>query len=393
MDPFEIRLPAPLVFGAGEFRRLGAIVRPIGRRPLVVAGRASARGSGLLDRALSLLRDAGLAPALFEGIEPNPTASSVDAAARLARECGADSIVALGGGSAMDAAKGAAGVAVSGGSIRDYCRRGAAPPRPFSGALPVVAVPTLAGTGSEANEYGVVNLDERSEKLVFNGPPLLPRAALVDPLLTLSAPRAVIADGGMDMTAHLLETYFTGNDASPVSDRLTFALLESVVEALPRALADPSDPAPRATLSWVSSLALSGIPSAGREGPFPLHAMEHPLSGHYDLPHGRGLAILLPHLVRFTTPARPERTALLWRKVFGSERGSDPSDPAGPLVDWMRSHGLLRTLGEHGIVGAGGAFERLADEAVRNEGNAQGVLENPRPLLRKDVLEVYRAAQ
>ncbi|MDH4100427.1 MAG: iron-containing alcohol dehydrogenase [Nitrospirota bacterium] len=395
MDNFEFHLPTRIIFGNGSFSKFAAETARVAQKVILVTGRGSVRQLGLLDKALQLLERAKVEVVIFDRIEPNPRAHTIDEGAAIAgaEKCGA--VVALGGGSAMDAAKGIALVAASGGSVWDYVRKGPGIMRPLSSALPIITVPTIAATGSEANSGAVITNEATKEKGVIFGKPLYPVTAVIDPALTASLPPNLTADGGVDILCHLLESYFTGNNESPIQDRITESIARVVIEETPKAVRNGGDLSARANLSWASTLALSGIPESGRMGSFPLHGIEHSLSGHYDISHGRGLAILLPVLMDYTCAKRPERYTQLGERVFGLDlSGATPEEGARQSIavmrQWLEGLGIELTLRSLGINEE--RFEQMANDALRLYGRGKDFLENPRPLYKDDIIAIFRAA-
>lgn len=395
MDNFEFHLPTRIIFGNGTFPKFSVETAQLTKKVLLVTGRGSARRLGLLDRAVALLTESGVEAVVFDRIEPNPRAHTIDEGAVIAvkEKCGA--VVALGGGSAMDAAKGIALVAASGGSVWDYVRIAGKTARSMGEALPIVAVPTIAATGSEANAGAVITNETTREKGVIFGKALYPVVAVIDPALTVTLPPHLTADSGVDILCHLLESYFTGNAESPIQDRITESIARVVMEETPKAVRDGSDLSARGNLSWASTLALSGVPDAGRMGSFPLHGIERSLSGHYDISHGRGLAILLPALMEYTCARRPERYVQLGERVFGLDLSGIPAEAGArrciaAMREWLEGLGITLTLSSLGI--DENKFEQMADDAVRLYGRGREYLENPKPLYRDDIVAIYRAA-
>lgn len=394
MDSFELHLRTRIRFGVGELGRLGEEAAPLGRRALLVTGRSFAARGGLTDRARELLEGAGLAVSVFDRVQPNPHTETADEGAAWARREGCDLVVALGGGSVMDAAKGIAVAALGEASAWDYCRGSERWQElyPIRRGLPLIAVPTLAGTGSEANGTAVLTRWSTREKTVMSGSALFPRVALVDPSLTVSVPAGTTADGAVDILIHLLEGYLTGSDTADVQDRITEGLVAVVLEHGPRAFRDGRDLRSRTELSWASTLALSGVPSLGRGGTFPLHSLEHALSGHFDVSHGRGLAALFPTYARRFRQVRPARLALLGWRVLGVT-GDDEAvarETVERLAGWMADLGEPPGLASLGL--DPGSFPSLAEEVIRLNGHGQDHLPGLPSLDRQGVLDLYQAA-
>ncbi len=366
MNNFRLHIPTAIVFGPGVFENLGVETAAIGRKALLVTGRTSARKLGLTERAVRLLEKAGIEAVLYEEIEPNPHHDTCDAGAELARRDGCDAIVALGGGSTMDAAKAIAAAASTGRSCWDFTI-GSHPRADITAALPIVAVPTTAATGSEADHGAVITNWDTKEKCPLFSPLVIPRVAICDPELHLSIPPDVTADGCVDILSHYLESYLAGEDDCGVQDRVAEGLMNVVFEWGPVAFRDGSDLRARRELQYASTLALTGLPNAGRGGTFPMHAIEHSLSGHYDIAHGRGLAIIIPRMMRFIADTVPQRLAQLGRRCLGVDAQDDrrAADLAiEAFVRWLDGIGENLKLGDAGIDDE--KFEAMAEDVLRN---------------------------
>jgi alcohol dehydrogenase YqhD (iron-dependent ADH family) len=393
---FEWSNTTRVIFGVGEFSRLGDEASKIGKHTLIVTGKSSTKRTGVLEKAISMLNDSGVETTVFDEIEPNPRASTVDRAAAVANSNGCDFVIGIGGGSSMDACKTIAVVAAGGGKCWDYVKDGTDKKlREAVAALPIVTVPTLAATGSEANGGAVITNWDTYEKSVFIHKLQYPRFSIVDPELTVTVNRDYTADGGIDIISHVIESYFSCTDYTPVQDRFSEGVIRTVMEHLPRAMNDGSDLEARTQLSWCSTVALSGMVNAGRVGGFPLHAMEHSLSGHYDISHGRGLSILMPHLMRYTAEVSPDKYAQFARNIFLIDIDSmSVQDAAAAAVDkfeaWMKETGVYHRLSEVGIDSK--KFDVMAEDTVRIYGNGKDHIPNARPLKKEDIVVIYEMA-
>jgi alcohol dehydrogenase YqhD (iron-dependent ADH family) len=395
MDNFMFHLPTRVVFGPGTLRRLGEMAGDIGRRPLLVTGKSSSGETGILNRAMDYLEHAGLQPALFAQIEANPRVETVDRAVALARERKCDFVIGLGGGSPMDAAKVIALAAAEGYPAWEFIPHGGEVVRQATKALPLLMVPTLAATGSEVNGVAVITNWETHEKAVIGHRLLYPRVSIVDPELTVTVPRDYTIDGGIDIISHVIEGFFTGVESTPLQDRFSLAVVRTVMEYLPRVMENPNDINARSQLSWCSVVAMSGLVNPGRGDKWPLHALEHPLSGHYDISHGRGLALLLPRLMAFTIKARPQKFGFMARELFHLDEGDDMrlgQQAIDGVVDFLRSVDRFLVMSDVGIPDDS-RFEAMADDTIRLYGTAEGCLANPRPLYKDDVVEIYSRCQ
>ena len=301
------QLPTRIVFGVGSIESLGQECASLGKSALIVTGAHSARATGLLARVETQLAEKGIKSAAFERIRPNPGYATIDEAAKLVRDEGIDLIVGLGGGSAMDAAKAIRMVASSGKPVWQHFTEGsdAGCDGPLAG---LVLVPTMAGTGSEASIVSVLMSPETHEKRAMRTPIFYPSVSIVDPELTVSLSAWRTAEGAIDMFCHVFEPYVTADTAFEISDGFMETVMRAAVNALPRALADPNDLEARETLSWVSTLALSGVMRlGGGGGVFSCHGFAQALNGHYrDLGHGGTLAYIMPAWLESIAVQRPE---------------------------------------------------------------------------------------
>lgn len=386
--------PTKIVFGRGVLGRLGEETASIGRRALVVIGGGSVRRNGTLDRALGALTGASVEADVFEGIEPNPRLPTVVRGGQVARERGAEVIVAVGGGSVMDAAKVIAALPFYEGDPWDMIRHGQGRPRPPTRALPVVTVPTLAATGSEMNDGAVITNPDTTEKSYVIAPCLSPRLALVDPELTVTVPPDHTAYGVADLVTHVTESYFNGADGTPLQDRMAEAVVHVALEYGPRAVRDGQDIEAREQVQWASVVALNGWVQAGTAAPFPVHQIEHVISAHTDLAHGAGLAIVSPAWMRVAARRDPRRYARFAARVFGvTACGPDDLEAALAGVDrieaFFRSLGCPTRLSEAGI--GADHLERYALDALRVGGDGHTLAGRP-PMGLGDLLEVLRLA-
>jgi alcohol dehydrogenase YqhD (iron-dependent ADH family) len=393
MLPFDFQLPTKIYFGPGKIDNVGKYLKPVGEKALIATGLSSMRKLGVIDRVSDRLKKAKIDSVVFEGIEPNPRHSTCDKAAAMASESGCDFIIGLGGGSVMDAAKGIAITAKTGHSVWEYVYTGPDnPQRPIRQALPIVCIPTLAATGSEADAGGIISNWETKEKTGIWGPVLFPTVSIVDPELTFSCPPDYTADGGVDIVSHVMEGYFTASTEAFVQDRIAEGIVKTVMKYLPRAIKKGDDLEARTFLSWSSTLALSGFVNSGRGGGYPLHALEHVVSAHYDISHGRGLALLLPALMDFTVQARPGKYIEMGQNIFGLRlQNEDTAHAAKISIDamkgWLASIGRLMTFVDLGIDDS--KFEIMADDVQRLYMRDKGYLENPRRIDRAGVLEIF----
>jgi len=375
-------LPTKIIFGAGTVSRLGSEASGLGKRALLVTGGSSARKSGLLDRATKDLQANGVEAFLLDKVTPNPRTSTVNEGAEMAREKDIDLIIALGGGSAMDAAKGVR-LSVSGGRpVWDYHML-VVDAKVVKPTLGLMMVPTMAATGSEANNFAVLTDWETHEKRAIAVPAYFPDVSIVDPELTLTVPVGGTAKGGVDIFLHVAENYITAPERAPLTDGIREAIMKVVVNALPRALAKLDDIEARTDLSWASSVACSPFISlGGGTGYRPMHLIQHALGGYYDMPHGDGLAAVLPSWLRYMLPLRKERVEALGRNVFGD------ADTVAAVGKWLDKVGMKTNLKSLGVKPE--EFEAIADNALRT---SRGLLaKDPVPYTVESIAGIYRDA-
>lgn len=318
MINFSYYNPTRIIFGAGQLSQLPKEAAQIGKKPLLMFGKSSAKKSGLSDKAENLLKLADLAPVSFFGVEPNPRTTTCDAASELARANNCDMIVAVGGGSVMDAAKLVAVSAITGNCGWDYVLRKVLPEK----ALPIIMVPTLAATGSEFNLGAVITNWELHQKLSFYSPLVFPKLSIIDPELTVTCPKDMTAYGAVDIIVHVMETYLsTPDNDCPLQDYICEGVCRTVIENIGKVMDNPGNVAARSQLSWASSVALCGLPNSGRPGGFLLHWMEHIISAHYDIQHGLGLAyLLLPALEHYFKSYFPTRYEKFHKNVMSNPK-------------------------------------------------------------------------
>lgn len=390
MKSFEWSLPTKVIFGLGQFEQASKHVRGLGKQALVVTSRSFAPGGprhNVLSQLLDQLGRIGVECQVYSQIEANPRTQTIDQAADLARAFKPRYVLALGGGSVMDAAKAIALLCVNPGSIYDYAYKGPGKERTkFNHALPVVCIPTVAATSSETNFFSVVTHWEQKRKVTLFGQPLQPTLSIIDPQLTYSVSPRQTVDGAFDMITHVMETYLSTTEPAFFQDRLTDGFVESVVHALRQVLAHPTHEEGRSTLSWCASFALSGAFS-GRTGGWPIHTLEHGLSAYQDMAHGRGLAILLPRVIDFDcqVPAVAEKMRLFNERVFGRADG---------LVAFMKEVGAYTTLSAE--VAPGTDVTKFIEYTVEHAFDTKAILvreqqpflDNIRPILREDAFQI-----
>jgi alcohol dehydrogenase len=341
MRAFDFQLRTRVVFGEGALGRLGELTRELMfARTLVVADRGMI-ATGYLEQAASLLHAAGVVPFFFHDFDANPDSHMVEAGRVQAASCAIDSILAIGGGSSLDCAKGINFVLTNGGTIRDYWGFGKAP-RPM---LPSIGIPTTAGTGSEAQAYALISDADTHAKMACGDSKAAFRVAILDPALTLSQPRQVTAMAGYDAISHAVESFVTlrRNAISDLFARNAWRLLEPHYEQV---LAEPRNIVARGAMLLGAHEAGIAIDQSMLGA---AHACANPLTAHHGTTHGMAIAVMLPHVVRWNDGHVGGRYAELLRLVDRDGAGPPAEQLAGRLEALARAGGLPGTLRDLGV--------------------------------------------
>jgi len=319
MENFVLENPTKIIFGQRTIPQLGREARAFGRKALLVYGQGSIRQNGIYQQVTDSLQDEGLTVIEHGGVKSNPLLSHARRGIELAKENGVELIIAVGGGSVIDSAKAIAAGAVVEHDVWKFFigKKGVTSP------LPLCCVLTLAASGSEMNGGMVITNDDRQLKIGVGNKKLCPRVSILDPMATFSVPPNYTAYGAVDAIAHILEFYFTcRGDNTRVQDRFMEGLLINLMESCEAALADPCNYPARGNLMWCATMALNGWTSAGLGlVGFPMHMIEHSMSAMYDVPHGAGLATVIPAWMRWRAAQHPAKFAQFANRVFDVGKG------------------------------------------------------------------------
>ena len=382
MHEFTLHMATKFVFGYGTFQRAGKEIRRHALKILIVCSSGSVIKNGYLDDLLNQLETVGVRADVYDKVMPNPRVSMIDAGGRLAKNLNVDAIVGLGGGSSMDAAKGIAMIAKNDGSIWDYTAKH----KTVHESLPVICIPTLSATGSEGNACGVVSNDKTMDKSAFVCYGAQPVVSIIDPELTSTVPVDYFYDGAVDIIAHSTEAYFSSGEDAILNDGISLALVKSVVESLDRLKKDPKDKDARSTITWASTVALVGINDAGREGPFPIHSIEHALSGMYDISHGRGLAMLFPKYLEMFKDILANKI-IDFGKVF-NPTVKNANEAIAAFRMWLKS--IDRDLMFSDLKIPDDKLEELADSVLRTAGNKYNQIGAPNAMGKEQIIKLYK---
>jgi alcohol dehydrogenase YqhD (iron-dependent ADH family) len=347
MESFVFHNRTKIFFGRGTIPIIGREAAICGKRVLLVYGGGSIKANTLYQQVVTSLQDAGLTITEFGNIRPNPILSKVRQGIAITKRQGIELIVAVGGGSVLDSGK-----AIGAGALVDHdVWKFFAGKKSVVGSLPVFCLPTLAASGSEMNGAMVITNEERQLKFGFANRHLFPRVSILDPTATFSVPPDHTAFGAVDAISHLLELYCTTRlPEAPLQDGLMEGLIETIMKSCNQALRMPDDYEARANLLWGAALSLSGMPSAGlgKVG-FPMHMIEHSLSALYDIPHGAGLAVVIPGWLRYQADISDSKIVQLGNRLFGICEGGASCRAArtiARLTDWFTAIGCPTTLGQ-----------------------------------------------
>ncbi len=326
---FTYQLGTRIVFGAGRLAELGGEARALAGQRVLLVTDPGIVAAGLADKAREALGEAGVESAVFSDVSANPSDRECCAAAAAAVAFGAQGIVGLGGGSALDTAKAAAALVTNGGRVKDW-----EDPRQLEKEpLPMLAVPTTAGTGSEVTWVAVITDEEHRYKMTLLDPRIAPDVAIVDPDLTASLPANVTAATGADALVHAIEAY-TCQVANPVSDALALRAIELIAHALPAAVQDGGDTVARCDMLLASTLAGMAFMNADVGA---VHCMGESLGGLRGTPHGVACAVFLPFVLEFNLEADPARHAAVARALGAGKPGMTDAEAARSLVGATRA--------------------------------------------------------
>ena len=325
---FSYFLPVNIQFGWNKVDSVADFVTPYGKKALIVTGRTSAKKSGLYDRVVAKLEAAHIDHVLFDQVDANPLTTTALEGAALAKSESCDVVIAIGGGSIMDCAKGIAFMAVNDGDINDYIFNR----KSSDNALPLIVIPTTCGTGSEGNGFGVLTNPETGDKKSLRCNAIVPKVSIVDPAVMGTMPPHVLASVGFDALCHNIEAY-TSKTAQPFTDALSYyavTLLAQYLVPLYKHVKAVANGKPEVlnekqlTKAWESVTLASTIGGMviNTAGVTLAHGMEHPASGLKDITHGVGLAVIEPVVVEYTWSANPDKFGALAR-IFNHGDGSE----------------------------------------------------------------------
>lgn len=393
MNNFIFSYPTKVYFGKGCVKEyLASLLRGYGPTVMLAYGGGSLKKSGVYDQMISILAEAGKTVVAFGGIMPNPTYAKVQEGARLARENHVDFILAVGGGSVIDSAKAIGYGVTNEGDVWDFYDRR----RQASACLPVGVVLTIAAAGSEMSSSSVITKEEGGIKRGYSSNLCRPRFAVMNPELTMTLPPYQTACGCTDILMHTLERYFTNNGGNmELTDGIAEALLRTVIKNAVILRDDPENYGARAEVMWAGSLSHNGLTGCGNGGDdFSVHALEHELSGMYDVAHGAGLAAVWGSWARYVYRECLPRFEQFAVRVMGVPAGTaDTADTAlrgiEALEAFFRSIGMPTSLRELGVEPSEQDLLTLSRKCGAATGGTKG---SAKKLHEPDMLAIYRMA-
>ncbi|WP_302550725.1 iron-containing alcohol dehydrogenase [uncultured Dialister sp.] len=391
VDPFIYCNPTKVYFGHDAMSHIHEELPRWGKNVLLVYGGGSIKESGIYDKVVDEIRKAGVSAYEISGVKPNPELPLAVKGARFCREAGIDLILAVGGGSVIDTAKVIAGSALYEGDPWELVKSRAQ----ISRTLPLLAIPTMAATGSEMNSCAVITNPDTHEKLGWTTEALRPKVSFLDPKNTFTVPPAQTAFGGADILSHILEVYLNRAEGFDAMDGFMESMMRSVIRWAPLAMADGANEEARANLLWDSEWAINDLIDRGHSVSWSCHALEHELSAFYPVPHGLGLAILTPAFMEYVlNEDTAPRLAHFAVRVMGVKEGKNEMKTARKGIKKLRKFfrkalSLPGSLSEIGMDDA--LFEDMAAHAMAWK-STDGILHGFYPLTEEDFVAIYKKA-
>ncbi|GCF94245.1 alcohol dehydrogenase [Enterococcus florum] len=381
MKDFTFKIPQSIEFGMGSLKKLPEILKENQSQEVFLISDRGLESLGVVKKIQDIIEAGGIKCTTYLGTVPNPTVDVVNESTKLYKECGATSIVALGGGSSMDVAKATGVLAKYGGEITDYEGLHKVP----GPVVPIVAIPTTAGSGSEVTASAVITDEARNYKMSVISYEMLPKYAVLDPEMIMTAPASIAAACGIDALIHALEAYVS-KAASPFTDAMAEKAIALIGGNLRQFVANRQDE--EAACAMMSGATFAGIAFAwAKLGN--VHAMSHPLSAHFHIAHGVANAILLPTIVEYNALAdrgRYEKIYQLIREKTGPVTQFEPQMLVDEIKKLNAAIGIPKTLSEMGVTED--KIAEMAEDAMKSP----NVAVNPRSTNVKDIIELYKQA-
>ena len=386
MQNFTYDIGTKIHFGKDALDYVGEEAKKYAKKILLTYGGGSIKKNGVYDKVIKELKDANIEVFELGGIKPNPRIDSVREGVRIIKENDIDAILAVGGGSTIDASKFMAAGALADFDPWEFISK----EKPMSPAIPLLSVLTMAATGSEMDCGGVITNPETREKLSSGHADTRPKVSFLNPEITYSVPKFQTAAGAADILSHIFESYFNVDGTMYMLDRIMESLMKTVIHYGPRALKDPEDYEARANLMWASSWAINDFISASSKASWTVHPIEHELSAFYDITHGLGLAILTPRWMEYVLNEKTvHRFYELGVNVFDIDKNKDEMEVAKLSIEKVKDFffedlGLDSNLTKIGIDES--HFDQMSQKACGKNGSIKGFIE----LVPADVKKIYQ---
>ena len=389
MIDFVFQNPCKIIFGKTALAHLGEEAQKYGDKALLVYGGGSVKRTGLFDQVMEILHGSGIRVWELGGIVPNPRLSRVREGIDLCRREGIGFVLALGGGSTIDTAKGIANGVPDHGDVWDFYMGKRLPKT----SLPLGAILTIPAAGSEMSYSSVITNEEGMLKRGYNSVTNVPTFSILNPEWAFTLPPYQLACGCVDIMAHMMERYFTQVEHVELTDRMIAAGMKTVLHNAPKVMANPRDYDAMAEVMWTGTLAHNTLLHTGRVGDWGSHKVEHELSASYDIAHGAGLAIVFPAWMKYAARQYPKKLAQFATDIFDVPEcfGSETEialEGISRLEAFYRSLNMPTRLSEAGIVGAD--YAALAERALPTEESTVGFYI---PLHRQDIVDIYKLAE
>ncbi len=391
MQDFSFSVPTKAFFGKGVAEKAGELARQFGTKALLVYGKSSVKKIGLYDTVVKSLKDNGVEYVELTDIQPNPRITKVDEGVALCRKENVQVIIPLGGGSCIDTAKAIGSCVHYDGPAWDVVLDSSL----AKDNLPVIAIPTLAATGSDMDSDAMICNEATNDKMSLNIPAQFPAYALLDPSYTCSVSRRQTAAGTADIMSHIMEVYFSKTPGAFLPDRLMEAMLKTCVKYGTIACEDPNNYEARANLLWTASWGCNGFVDCGKIGRrWSVHPIEHQLGAYYDETHGIGIALITIQWMRYIlNDDTKDMFATFGQNVLGLSAEGDTMITAKKAIDTLeelfQSWGIPKNLRESGInITDKSKFDIMAEKALGPAGRINGFV----PLDKQDVINIYDAA-
>lgn len=388
MENFKYSIKTEIFFGKNQIEKLGKEVKKYSNNVLLVYGKGSVKRLGIYDKTISILKEYGIDIFELADVDPNPRIESVYEGAKICRENNINLILALGGGSVIDCAKGIAAQSKYDSDIWKDCYS-IKNAKPLKSAIPIATILTVAATGSEMNGSSVISNMKENKKLSISSNLLRPVFSILDPTYTFSLSKKQTAAGVVDIMSHLFEQYFSPDKFGYLQNSIIEALLKTVIKFAPIAMDEPENYEARANIMWSSSLALNNLVSLGKVSTdWACHAIEHELSAFYDITHGIGLGIITPYWMSYVLSDENIHRFVEYGKNIWSLSGSDEEIAKKSIEktrEFFTSLGIPSTLTEVGI-------DDKKLEIMASESTKRGKIGAMKQLDKDDVFKILKAS-